>query len=44
LAEAGCSTHEIAAITGHQSLKEIERYTREANRRGLADGAMKRVG
>ncbi|MBK1968382.1 tyrosine-type recombinase/integrase [Brevundimonas diminuta] len=44
LAEAGCTTHEIAAITGHQSLKEVERYTREANRRGLADGAMKRVG
>lgn len=44
LAEAGCSVHEIMAITGHQSLKEVERYTREANRRGLADGAMKRVG
>lgn len=44
LAEAGCTTHEIAAITGHQSLKEVERYTREVNRRGLADGAMKRIG
>jgi integrase len=44
VAEAGCTTHEIAAITGHQSLKEVERYTREANRRGLADGAMKRIG
>ena len=44
LAEAGCSAHEIMAITGHQSLKEVERYTREANRRGLADGAMKRIG
>lgn len=43
LAEAGCSVHEIMAITGHQSLKEVERYTREANRRGLADGAIKRV-
>lgn len=44
LAEAGCSGHEIMSITGHQSLKEVERYTRAANRRGLADGAMKRVG
>jgi integrase len=44
LAEAGCSPHEIMSITGHQSLKEVERYTREANRRGLADGAMKRIG
>lgn len=44
LAEAGCSTHEIMAITGHQSLKEVERYTREASRRGLADVAMNRIG
>ena len=26
LAGIGCTTHEIAAITGHASLKEIERY------------------
>lgn len=44
LAEAGCSAHEIMAITGHQSLKEVERYTREAGRRHLADSAMKRIG
>lgn len=44
LAEAGCSAHEIMAITGHQSLKEVERYTREAGRRNLADSAMKRIG
>jgi integrase len=31
LADAGCSVHEIAAISGHKSLKEIERYTREAS-------------
>src|SRR5262249_46315448 len=28
LAEAGCTPHEIAAITGHASLREVERYTR----------------
>lgn len=44
LAEAGCSAHEIMAITGHQTLKEVERYTREAGRRNLADSAMKRIG
>lgn len=44
LAEAGCSAHEIMAITGHQTLKEVERYTREAGRRNLADSAMKRMG
>jgi integrase len=27
LAEAGCTTHEIAAITGHKTLSEVERYT-----------------
>jgi hypothetical protein len=28
LMEAGATTHEIAAVTGHMSLEEIERYTR----------------
>ncbi len=44
LAEAGCSAHQIMAITGHQTLKEVERYTREAGRRNLADSAMERIG
>lgn len=43
LAEAGCSAHEIMAITGHQTLKEVERYTRKAGRRNLADSAMERI-
>jgi integrase len=30
LAEAGATAHEIASVTGHQSLEEIERYTRDA--------------
>src|SRR6516165_12294722 len=33
LAEAGCSTHEIAAITGHASLREVARYTEAVDRR-----------
>lgn len=36
LAAAGATTHQIAAVTGHTTLKEVERYTREANQRNLA--------
>ena len=39
LAESGCTTHQIAAITGHATLKEVERYTREANQAHLAEAA-----
>jgi integrase len=40
LAEAGCTMHEIAAITGHASLSEIQRYTKAADQARLARGAM----
>jgi integrase len=40
LAEAGCTAHQIAAITGHKTLGEIERYTKAAEQRGLAHAAM----
>jgi integrase len=43
LAEAGATAHEIASVTGHQSLEEIERYTRDAKRKRLADRAMKKI-
>ncbi len=43
LAEAGATAHEIAAVTGHMSLEEIERYTRAARKRGLADTAMAKL-
>ena len=43
LAEAGCTPHEIAAITGHTSLKEIVRYTATADRKRLAASAMEKV-
>jgi integrase len=32
LAEAGCTVHQIAAISGHKTLKEIERYTKGVDR------------
>jgi integrase len=38
LAEAGATPHEIAAITGHATLKEIERYTKTADRLVLLGG------
>lgn len=43
LAEAGCTSHQIAAITGHKTLKEVERYTRAAAQKALAASAMERV-
>lgn len=43
LAEAGCTPHEIGAITGHRTLKEVTRYTEAANRQHLARTAMEKV-
>jgi hypothetical protein len=35
--------HEIMAVTGHESLREVERYCREAARKKLADSAQAKV-
>jgi integrase len=43
LAHAGCTAHEIAAITGHTSLREVERYTKAADQERLARQAMRRM-
>jgi integrase len=43
LAEAGCTVHEIAAISGHASLREVERYTKAADQMKLARAAMARA-
>jgi len=40
LAEAGCTPHQIMAITGHKNLAEVETYTRAVNQKWLAKGAM----
>lgn len=40
LAEAGCTPHQIMAITGHKTLVEVERYTRAAAQKKLAVAAM----
>jgi integrase len=42
LAEAGCTPHEIASITG-QSLKMVEHYTKEVNQRRLAARTVTRL-
>ena len=43
LAEAGCTTHQIAAVTGHKSLREVEIYTRAADQERGADAAMAKI-
>ena len=43
LAEAGATPHEIMAITGHQTLEEVERYTRAASRKKTANAAMAKL-
>jgi integrase len=43
LAEAGCTEHEIAAITGHASLRQVEHYTKAVNQKKLAASAMEKA-
>jgi integrase/recombinase XerD len=43
LAEAGATPHQIMSITGHQTLEEVERYTKAANRSKSADKAMAKL-
>jgi integrase len=43
LADVGCDTLEIAAITGHASLKEVERYTKTRDRKKAARRAMMKL-
>lgn len=43
MAEAGCSPHEIAAITGHKSLSMVSRYTQQVSQDSLAKAAITRL-
>jgi integrase len=43
LAEAGCTAHQIAAISGHKTLKEVARYTAAVEQAKLAREAMARA-
>ena len=40
LADAGATTNEIAAVTGHRTLAEVQRYTDAASRSNLGDSAI----
>ena len=42
-AQAGCSLHEIAAVTGHKILSEIEHYTRAASQEALNASAIEKL-
>ena len=42
LAEAGKTEKQIAAVSGHKSLAEVQRYTAAADQRRLARDAMKK--
>lgn len=44
MAEAGCTAHQIAAITGHRTLAEVQRYTLAADQKRLAEEAMAKIG
>jgi integrase len=43
LAEIGCSANQIASITGHASLSEVQRYTKAADRKRMARDAMAKL-
>lgn len=44
LAEAGCTPHQIASITGHRTLAMVAHYSREADQAKLATAAVARLG
>jgi integrase len=41
LVEAGCTVHEIQAITGHRNLAQMETYTRDLNQARLAKSRLR---
>jgi hypothetical protein len=43
LANLGCSTQEIKSIGGWETLKEVERYTKQADRKRLAGQVKTRI-
>jgi integrase len=43
LAEAGCTAPQIASISGHKSLAEVQRYIEAANRAKMAEQALDKI-
>jgi integrase len=44
MAEGNATVKQIAGVSGHKSLREIERYTKAADQRKLARAGMDKVG
>lgn len=44
MAEGGCTAHQIAAITGHKTLSEVQRYTKAADQIRMAKDAVAHLG
>ena len=44
LAEEDATAKQIAAVSGHKTLKEVERYTKAADQKKLARAAMDKLG
>jgi hypothetical protein len=42
-ADAGMSTHELKAISGHKTLPEVQRYTKGADQKRLAESGMAKL-
>ena len=43
MAKAGCTAHEIAAITGHKTLSMVSKYTGQAVQNKLAESAVAKL-
>jgi hypothetical protein len=43
IVEAGGTAHELMAISGHKTLAEVQRYTKDADRKKLADSGMTKL-
>ena len=43
LADIGCTIHEIMSITGHDTITEVQRYTKAAQQKQLAERVRERI-
>ena len=43
LADIGCTIHEIMSITGHDTVSEVQRYTKSAQQKQLAERVRQRI-
>ncbi|MBV6633860.1 MAG: tyrosine-type recombinase/integrase [Alphaproteobacteria bacterium] len=43
IAEAGGTDHEVMSVTGHQTIAEVQRYTKAARRDRIANSAMDKI-